>query len=546
MAGVFGPCDNLYISIFPQGTYLCCVLLGKLRMAKLFRYCLMGYLMCLSYTALAQSLQEFTNSFQLGKKLIDEKNYAAAKIMLANVLKDVPQNPYYKHAVYLYALADYQTGNFVRCREILGNFLNHYPYWEQADEMRLLAALAALSTNDLNSANTIVNAIKDVKLRKHFENARLAYQQKMAGSATNNAPSNRPTAATKKRYHVAVMLPFMLTETDANKPGRRFQFVYDMYEGMKLAKEDLAKEGIDIQLYPFDTERSNVAIRRKLEEQKGLDLLIGPLYANNIEPMATYAAQHNISIVNPFGTGAELLQHAHILLAEPSPATMAQQAAAFAAEQLPGRTAIIYYGNTSEDSLMAFAYKQAHERNNGRTHIIRSLNSKMNFQRIIGELDAAPRTDSTHVFICARQPAVATNVVSALLSSKRILPAITTQEWLDYELLSYDQLQHARVHFIMPDFVRETPAKTRLDKFIVEQTNMVPSKFCYIGYENVYYFGKMLHKYGTNFQQFLSQEPPFEGLTMPGFDFRNGRENSRVAICAFQNGIFRQVFPLPR
>jgi ABC-type branched-subunit amino acid transport system substrate-binding protein len=511
-------------------------------MAKLLRYCLMGYLMCFLYSAHAQSLQEFTNSFQLGKKLIDEKNYAAAKITLTNVLKDVPQNPYYKYAVYLHALADYHTGEFARCRETLGNFLNRYPLWEQADEMRLLAALAALSANDLNGASAIGNTLKDSQLRKYLENAQLAYRQKTAVNTTNNMPANRPLAA-KKRYHVAVLLPFMLAETDATKPGRRFQFVYDMYEGMKIAQEDLAKEGIDIQLYPFDTERNNATIRRKLEEQKGLDLLIGPLYANNIEPLGAYAAQHNISIVNPFGTGAELLKNAQTLLSEPSPAAMAQQAAAFASEQLPGKTAIIYYGNTPEDSLMAFAYKQAHERNEGRTHIIRSLNPKMNFQRIISELDAAPRTDSTHIFICARQPAVAVSVVSALLSSKRILPAITTHDWLSYDLLSYEQLQLARMHFIIPDFVRETPAKARFDKLIVERTNMIPSKFSYIGYENVYFFGKIIHKYGVNFQRFLVQEPPSEGLMMPGFDFRSGRENVRTAICTFNGGIFQQVFP---
>jgi ABC-type branched-subunit amino acid transport system substrate-binding protein len=532
----------------PEAVYLCRVFSGKnLRMAKLLRYCLIGCLMCtVLQVAHAQSLQEFTNSFQLGRKLIDEKNYTAAQSTLANVLKDVPQNPYYKHAVYLYALADYHTGEFARCRETLVNFLNRYPAWEQADEVRLLAALAALAANDPNVANAMGSALKDSQLRKVFDNARLAYQQKNGGSAANSTPVNNRPVVTKKTYHVAVMLPFMLSETDATKPGRRFQFVYDMYEGMKIAQEDLAKEGVDIQLYPFDTERNNAVIRRKLEEQKGLDLLIGPLYANNVEPMGAYAAQHNISIVNPFGTGAELLKNAHTLLAEPSPVAMAQQAAAFAAAQLPGKTAIIYHGNTSEDSLMAYAYKQAHERNNGRTHIIRSLNPKMNFQRIISELDAAPRSDSTHIFICARQPAVAVSVVSALLSSKRVLPAITTQDWLNYDLLSYEQLQLARMHFIMPDFVRETPAKTRFDKLIVERTNMVPSKFSYIGYESVYFFGKMLHKYGVNFQQFLAQESPAEGIMMPGFDFRNGRENIRAAICTFNGGVFQQVFPLAK
>lgn len=515
-------------------------------MKTTFRFCLAACLLCFSALH-AQSLQEFTNSFQLGKKLIEEKNYAGAKSALINVLKDVPQNPYYKYGVYLYALADYHLGEYTRCRETAVGFLSRYPNWEQADEVRLLAALAALAVRDMNAANGLGNAIKDARVRQLFVNAKNAYEQKNADAvdgSNSSAAAVPPSSVFKKRYHVGVMLPFMLAETDASKPGRRYQFVYDMYEGMRLAQEDLAQEGIDIQLHPFDTRRNNAALRRLLEEQKGLDLLIGPLYADNAEPLAAYAERHRIGIVNPLGTGQELMQYPSVLQAEPSASMLARQAALFAAEQFPGKTAVIYYGNTVEDSLMAFSYKQAHERNNGRIYLMRSLSPRMNFQRIISELDGAPRTDSTHIFICARQPAVALSLVSAVLSSKRVLPVITTHEWLDYDLLSYDQLQKARVHFLIPDFVRPTPAKTRLDKRIVERTNMVPSKFSYIGYETVYFFGKMLHKYGVQFRQQLSNEPPTDGLILPGFDFRDGKENARTAVCAFNNGVLQQVFPL--
>ncbi|MCS7020109.1 MAG: ABC transporter substrate-binding protein [Cytophagales bacterium] len=511
-------------------------------MSKLLRCLLTGYGWCLLSSLYAQSLQEFTNSFQLGKRLVDEKKYVEAKHVLANVLKDVPQNPYYKYGTYFYALASYYTGEYARCQEIALQLLNRYPTWEQADEIRLLAALSALETDDLNNANAIGNLLKNNQTKQIFENAKLARQQKATVNASPSKTSITPLD-NKRRYHVAVFLPFMLSETDPSKPSRRYQFVYDMYEGMQLAQEDLAEEGIDIQLYPFDTERSNVAIRRQLDAQSGVDLLIGPLYSNNIEPLAAYASQHRISLVNPFGTTTEPAKHDPTIWVEPNAAALAQQAALFAAEFFPGKTAIIYYGNTPEDSVMAHYYKQAHERNNGRVYLMRTLTPKMNFQRIIGELDGAPRNDSTHLFICARQPAIAISLVSAILSTKRVLPAITTQEWLNYDLISYDQLQKARVHFLIPDFVRETPAKTRFDKLIVERTNMVPSKFAYIGYETVYFFGKMLRRYGKELQSYLSQESAVSGKMMPGFDFSNGKENMRTAICTFNNGVLQQIFP---
>ncbi|MCS6967081.1 MAG: ABC transporter substrate-binding protein [Cytophagales bacterium] len=492
----------------------------------------------------AQSYQEFANSFQLGKKLIDEKNYASAKVPLVNLLKDTPQNPYYKYGAYFYALASYYTSDFLRCEQVLTELLNRYPHWEQADEARLLLALSHLATNNVTAANAVASSIKNGQVRKVFNNAKAASSHQ-AISSTSNHQSSLVAHVKKKHYHVALLLPFMLSETDASKPVRRFQFVYDMYEGMKLAQEDLASEGIDVQLYPYDTQRSTVTTTEQLTRQKGIDLLIGPLYSNNLQPLSDYAAQHRITIVNPLGTGEELLKDNHTLLVQPTGAIMAQQAALFAATRFQGKTAIVYHDKNPEDSTMAYAYKSAYERNGGFVHLIRSLSNKSSFQRIVDELQNAPRTDSLHVFVAARQPAIAISLVSALLSCKRSIPAITTQEWLYYDQLSYEQLQLAQVHFLIPDFVRNTSTKSRLDKLIVERTNMVPSKFNYVGYETLYFFGKMLHKYGPAFRQYLGQEPVYEGLILPGFDFRNGKENACLAICTFNNGVLEQVFPQP-
>jgi hypothetical protein len=61
----------------------------------------------------------------------------------------------------------------------------------------------------------------------------------------------------------------MLPDIVPSKIRRGNDFILDMYEGMKLAKEDLAMKGIRINLYAFDT-RMDSTVTQKLVNRGNL------------------------------------------------------------------------------------------------------------------------------------------------------------------------------------------------------------------------------------------------------------------------------------
>lgn len=96
----------------------------------------------------------------------------------------------------------------------------------------------------------------------------------------------------------AVMLPFM-TDGGGNKDEQMRMVEY--YEGFLMAVNKLKEEGVSIDLYSYDihTNTSLNAILGK-SELKDMDIIFGPAYPNQINPLAKFAQKNNIRLVVPF------------------------------------------------------------------------------------------------------------------------------------------------------------------------------------------------------------------------------------------------------
>jgi len=146
---------------------------------------------------------------------------------------------------------------------------------------------------------------------------------------------------------VILMLPFMLEEnskrtyTDSSEydaAGRKKYMIIDrppdwiyprsevyieFYEGALLAIESLIKKGLDIDLQVFDTMRDSSRVARFLEtgRLRNSDLIIGPVYPDNLEQVARYARRYRIPVVSPLAsqnTGV-LRTNPYLFKVQPSP-----------------------------------------------------------------------------------------------------------------------------------------------------------------------------------------------------------------------------------
>ncbi len=558
----------MLLKIIPSALVLCLV------------YC------CTVAIAYAQSAQEFKNSYTLGKKLLGSGNLRGARDAFQQVARESPNNAYYPHGVYLYSLTLLKSGDAIAARQALLAANAQFQSWPNADEAQLLLATTYFELNDGAAAQKTLAGIKNpafkspiAQLKQHYfakfslEKLKELYSANASDALLTEAlydkllsqavspedktlfrslqvklgkasASSALPSALKGEYNVAVVLPFMKNELNPAENGRKYQFVLDLYEGMNFAKQDLAKLGIKINLFAYDTERNNGRIRALAEAGKweGSDLIIGPLYPDNFLPIADFAKRNELTVVNPIGNDRELLAISPmVFLTEATPETQARRSASFALKMLGGYAngaAYIYYSPTPEDSIMAHEYKQVYEQAKGRVAVFSRLSANM-LARVNADLRQADSL--SHVMICANQKPLATSMLSAVLNAKHKLPVLVPKNWLEMEGMDYAQLEAANVHFIYPGFVPDSPQRDQLDRAFVATNNMIPSRFVYEGYETLYFFGQQLKRHGTGFGKMLTGVGFVRGQVLPGFDFSTGRDNQFVPICRFNNGVLEIV-----
>lgn len=107
--------------------------------------------------------------------------------------------------------------------------------------------------------------------------------------------------AKKKRISTlkaAVILPFMLDGASKSESGRMIEY----YEGFLMAVDSLKRMGVSLDLYVYDSGNESNPISTILakNELKEMDVIFGPLYQQHIKPLASFAKKNGIRLVIPF------------------------------------------------------------------------------------------------------------------------------------------------------------------------------------------------------------------------------------------------------
>ena len=103
---------------------------------------------------------------------------------------------------------------------------------------------------------------------------------------------------------VALVLPFNTDGTGTRDEQTR---MVEYYEGFLMAVDSLKKNNISIDLFTYDSGRSIASITRILNkpEMKNMDVIFGPVHAEQVKPMASFAQKNNVRLVVPFSSKGE-------------------------------------------------------------------------------------------------------------------------------------------------------------------------------------------------------------------------------------------------
>lgn len=97
-----------------------------------------------------------------------------------------------------------------------------------------------------------------------------------------------------EKLNVVVLLPM-------HRDGKIVKAFVDHYRGMLLAFKQLRNEGYSINVTVFDTERTAIRLSEIMESEafQNANMLIGPIYAEEVAMVLPFAQERNIPVINP-------------------------------------------------------------------------------------------------------------------------------------------------------------------------------------------------------------------------------------------------------
>ncbi|AWN82201.1 hypothetical protein DK880_00903 [Candidatus Cardinium hertigii] len=379
-------------------------------------------------------------------------------------------------------------------------------------------------------------------------------------------PLYRLVSNRKACYRVAIFFPFFVDEIDYESSTSLSSLVLPLYQGIQLAREALAKEGIALQLFVFDT-KGDTSITQALLTQKELpymDLIIGPFYSDPISLVASFAKQHKINFVNPISSNAAIIQgNPFAFLFQPMLETYAQKAAQLTLSAIQNKSVAepciaVFYTHAREDVLQATRYKYWVEQTLRRPldwfielsdNAIKDFFAQLNKpDQEIEKEDSDNNNDSkitkedlakiTHIYIPSKDKLLVSNVINLPFKLGTRPQIIGHEQWIKDEIVTLHQLRKLPFLFLSGcyiDFSRAEVTDFR-NKFF-QRTATFPTLYSYIGYEMMLFFGRMLATYGTYFQKEWENKP-YDGTLLQKINYGKYHANQHITVLHFSGNTF--------
>jgi ABC-type branched-subunit amino acid transport system substrate-binding protein len=552
------------------------------RSSSLFILLLFSYALVAQQTTLNE--REYSFKYKKGVQLYASQQYLEAKYEFLPLTVRKYTNTMVPYAHYYLALCSFKLNNYFESRTILRQLFERFPDWEKIDEAYYLYANAALSDNNIDEAMQYLNRIPNNALKKDIDNMEYAHFSKVSDQnqlkqLNKKYPNNAIIAQllvdniqksknasredleisdnltnrfklgdtdlpnkprTKKMSNgtvdIALLLPFKITDFDANNINRSNQYIYDLYAGMKLAKEKLESEQIDINLFAFDIDREANPMQDLVsnKEFSQVDMVIGPLYPDPNKVAYAYAKTNDAFQVHPFSNNQQLVSREKtILLASPSYEVQAQKSLEFIKGEGGIRSVAIYYGNSRKDSTFAYIYRDKAMVNGFEVTTIK---------RYFSEKDIDLKKKPGHIFLSGSDDSFGSKVISSLDRKKVSSPIIAASASFDFEKTTLNTFNRD-LYLIQLDYIdRDKDEVKNFRSAYYNQLNISPSYYSYLGYDMLLFYGRMLKSGKNNFRKNLNDIEYTQGYTLDGFDYtNNANENKIVPIIKYQDGKFVEV-----
>ncbi|MGE5395249.1 MAG: LysM peptidoglycan-binding domain-containing protein [Candidatus Saccharibacteria bacterium] len=302
----------------------------------------------------------------------------------------------------------------------------------------------------------------------------------------------------------------------------------DFYQGALLAIDSLQQQGMNVELFVFDASNMNmINALLQLDVFRELNLIIGPVYPELQETVASFAAKNRIPMVSPLAnTGNFEENNPYYFKVNPTKEYQVEQSARYMANEFKAKNFVLLKMNGNSSST------EARMANLGREKLLNAKQQEGGDVTLFHEYSFQSQglhgikslLDNTaeNIFIIPTddeaQVSVAVTNLTALAEHYNVV-LMGTSNFPKMKSIQTENYHRIRLRYLASTFVDYNKPLVR--RFIGNYRNVFsdePTQFSFQGYDVSYYFLSALYRYGKNFKGCLP-EYPME-LTQTNFSFR--------------------------
>ncbi|MCB0635828.1 MAG: amino acid ABC transporter substrate-binding protein [Lewinella sp.] len=370
-------------------------------------------------------------------------------------------------------------------------------------------------------------------------------------------------------YNVAVLLPFLTDryDTQGDDLPENSEWALQFYGGMQMAFDDLASEGIALNVSVLDTRASEVTVGnlvRSNTDVTNAHLVIGPYRRNNVAAVAERMRLSGGVVVSPHTAANNVTQdNPNYVQVNPTLESHCEAIMQHAfAHYRPDQIVLVARDDEAEKARLDY-FQREYRRLTG-------LMDSAELQELIvtatqsdlSDLNLKPYLQyaDEKVFI---MPMWSDEIFIYNFMRKLDLDRAADQritiygmpQWMGFERIDFNYYEKLNVHVSSSVFMNPfNPDIQQFRRRYFERYGTVPNEEAFVGYDVTRYFCRMINKYGTRFQYQLETADAerdmlhttfaFEGVVNAGTTGMENRgiqrwENKYLNILQFKDYQFQ-------
>jgi len=283
----------------------------------------------------------------------------------------------------------------------------------------------------------------------------------------------------------------------------------EFYEGALLAVDSLQRAGMNIELFAFDVSNQKmINALLQMDEMRDMNLIIGPVYPELQETVASFAAKNRIPMVSPLAsTGTFEQNNSWYFKVNPSREYQLEQTALYVEKELGKRNYVMlqYEGNPSsaDAQLGKLCREKLASGDKGSFH---EYNLQ---QRGLSEINTVMSETTDNVFFIptdneAQVSMAITNLNT--LSEKSNVLLVGSPMLAKLKSIQPENFHRVRLRYLSPYFVNYAkPLVRRMVGQYREIYSAEPSQFSFQGFDVAFYFMSALQHFGKDFRNCLPE-----------------------------------------